>query len=38
MSTFDPSPSNPDDRPSAAELRKHKYLELEPGWQFTGFK
>ncbi|KAJ3987680.1 MAP kinase [Lentinula detonsa] len=28
---------NPDDRPSATELRKHKYLELPPGWTFTGF-
>ncbi|KAG7099154.1 hypothetical protein E1B28_001025 [Marasmius oreades] len=28
---------NPDERPSAAELRKHKYLELPPGWQFSGF-
>ncbi|KAJ8083942.1 mitogen-activated protein kinase kinase kinase [Marasmius tenuissimus] len=28
---------NPDERPTAAELRKHKYLELPPGWQFSGF-
>ncbi|KAJ3779123.1 kinase-like domain-containing protein [Lentinula raphanica] len=28
---------NPDDRPSATELRKHRYLELPPGWTFTGF-
>ncbi|KAF9076192.1 hypothetical protein BDP27DRAFT_1414728 [Rhodocollybia butyracea] len=28
---------NPDERPSAAELRKHKYLELPPGWVFNGF-
>lgn len=29
---------NPEDRPSAAELRKHPYLALQPGWIFTGFK
>ncbi|KAF5375044.1 hypothetical protein D9758_000365 [Tetrapyrgos nigripes] len=28
---------NPDERPSAAELRKHPYLELAPGWEFNGF-
>ncbi|KAJ3918295.1 MAP kinase [Lentinula edodes] len=28
---------NPDERPSATELMKHKYLELPPGWTFTGF-
>ncbi|KAJ7596945.1 MAP kinase [Mycena floridula] len=28
---------NPDERPSAIELRKHKYLELTPGWRFSGF-
>ncbi|KIK70895.1 hypothetical protein GYMLUDRAFT_301387 [Collybiopsis luxurians FD-317 M1] len=28
---------NPDERPSATELRKHKYLELRPGWVFNGF-
>jgi hypothetical protein len=28
---------NPDERPSAAELRKHRYLELPPGWIFPGF-
>ncbi|KAH9947148.1 Pkinase-domain-containing protein [Amylocystis lapponica] len=29
---------DPDERPSAAELRRHPYLELQPGWQFNGFK
>jgi mitogen-activated protein kinase kinase kinase len=28
---------NPDDRPTAAELRKHPYLALPPNWVFTGF-
>ncbi|KDR84893.1 hypothetical protein GALMADRAFT_217973 [Galerina marginata CBS 339.88] len=28
---------NPEERPSAAELRKHPYLILPPGWVFTGF-
>ncbi|KAJ2927143.1 hypothetical protein H1R20_g9928, partial [Candolleomyces eurysporus] len=28
---------NPDERPSAAELRKHRYLDLPPGWVFPGF-
>ncbi|KAF8905491.1 hypothetical protein CPB84DRAFT_1676576 [Gymnopilus junonius] len=28
---------NPDERPSATELRKHPYLILPPGWAFTGF-
>ncbi|EIM92594.1 kinase-like protein [Stereum hirsutum FP-91666 SS1] len=28
---------NPDERPSAAELRKHPYLVLPPDWMFTGF-
>ncbi|VDB86477.1 unnamed protein product, partial [Peniophora sp. CBMAI 1063] len=28
---------NPDERPTAAELRKHPYLELPPDWTFTGF-
>ncbi|KAI0320340.1 hypothetical protein OF83DRAFT_1105241 [Amylostereum chailletii] len=28
---------NPDERPSAAELRKHPYLTVPPGWTFTGF-
>ncbi|KAK0464912.1 MAP kinase [Desarmillaria tabescens] len=28
---------NPEERPSAQELRKHKYLTLDPDWQFTGF-
>ncbi|KAF8168199.1 hypothetical protein B0H34DRAFT_792833 [Crassisporium funariophilum] len=28
---------NPEERPSAAELRKHPYLLLPPGWVFTGF-
>ncbi|KAJ4486026.1 MAP kinase [Lentinula aciculospora] len=28
---------NPDERPTATELMKHKYLELPPGWTFTGF-
>ncbi|KAH9837026.1 Pkinase-domain-containing protein [Rhodofomes roseus] len=25
-------------RPSAAELRQHPYLELQPGWKFPGFQ
>jgi len=29
--------SNPEDRPSAAALRKHSYLILPPDWVFTGF-
>ncbi|EAU93145.2 STE/STE11 protein kinase [Coprinopsis cinerea okayama7 len=29
--------SNPDERPPAAELRLHPYLELPPGWTFTSF-
>ncbi|KAI0788655.1 Pkinase-domain-containing protein [Abortiporus biennis] len=29
---------NPDERPSAAELRNHPYLELQPDWTFNGFK
>ncbi|KAK7064298.1 MAP kinase [Favolaschia claudopus] len=28
---------NPEERPSAAELRKHPYLTLSPGWVFDGF-
>ncbi|KAF9568481.1 Pkinase-domain-containing protein [Agrocybe pediades] len=28
---------NPEDRPSAAELRKHPYLILPPDWVFTEF-
>ncbi|KAL0575828.1 mitogen-activated protein kinase kinase kinase [Marasmius crinis-equi] len=28
---------NPDDRPTAAELLKHEYLELPPDWKFSGF-
>ncbi|CDO73492.1 hypothetical protein BN946_scf185013.g127 [Trametes cinnabarina] len=30
--------ADPDLRPSAAELRRHPYLELQPGWTFNGFK
>jgi len=30
--------SNPDERPSATELRKHPYLTLRPDWVFEGFK
>ncbi|OCH94776.1 Pkinase-domain-containing protein [Obba rivulosa] len=29
---------DPDERPTAAELRLHPYLELQPGWTFNGFK
>ncbi|EIW53105.1 kinase-like protein [Trametes versicolor FP-101664 SS1] len=29
---------DPDDRPSAAELREHPYLQLPVGWTFTSFK
>jgi len=28
---------NPEERPSAAELRKHSYLSLPDNWEFTGF-
>ncbi|TDL13628.1 Pkinase-domain-containing protein [Rickenella mellea] len=28
----------PEDRPSASELRTHPYLVLRPGWTFKGFK
>ncbi|KAF9535368.1 hypothetical protein CPB83DRAFT_5940 [Crepidotus variabilis] len=28
---------NPDDRPSAAELRRHPYLSVPPDWIFNGF-
>ncbi|ETW87393.1 hypothetical protein HETIRDRAFT_407058, partial [Heterobasidion irregulare TC 32-1] len=28
---------NPDERPSAAELRKHPYLVVPPEWTFKGF-
>ncbi|KIJ45527.1 hypothetical protein M422DRAFT_166302 [Sphaerobolus stellatus SS14] len=27
----------PADRPTAAELRKHQFLDVKPGWTFTGF-
>ncbi|KAL6310140.1 kinase-like domain-containing protein [Sparassis latifolia] len=30
--------TNPDDRPTASELGRHPYLELQPGWQFNSFK
>ncbi|TBU45235.1 Pkinase-domain-containing protein [Dichomitus squalens] len=30
--------ADPDLRPTAAELRRHPYLELMPGWTFNGFK
>ncbi|KAH9944151.1 Pkinase-domain-containing protein [Epithele typhae] len=30
--------ADPDERPTATELRKHSYLELQPGWTFNGFK
>jgi hypothetical protein len=29
--------SNPDERPSAAELRRHPYLIRPPGWGFSDF-
>jgi hypothetical protein len=28
---------NPDERPTASELRRHRYLEPIPGWYFTSF-
>ncbi|KAF4605130.1 hypothetical protein EYR40_003913 [Pleurotus pulmonarius] len=28
---------NPEERPTASELRKHKYLTLPAGWVFSGF-
>ncbi|KAI0830586.1 Pkinase-domain-containing protein [Trametes gibbosa] len=30
--------ADPDERPSATELRRHPYLELQPGWSFVDFK
>ncbi|THG99911.1 hypothetical protein EW026_g2548 [Hermanssonia centrifuga] len=30
--------TKPDERPTASELRKHPYLELQPDWTFVGFK
>ncbi|KAI0375277.1 Pkinase-domain-containing protein [Pilatotrama ljubarskyi] len=30
--------ADPDERPTASELRRHPYLELQPGWTFNGFK
>jgi len=29
---------NPEERPTATQLRKHTYLTLPPGWMFNGFK
>lgn len=29
--------SDPEERPTAAELRKHSYLLLPSNWEFTGF-
>ena len=29
---------NPDERPTAGELRQHQYLVLPPGWKFSGFQ
>jgi hypothetical protein len=29
--------SNPEERPTATELRKHPYLLLPTDWEFTGF-
>ncbi|KAJ7071114.1 MAP kinase [Mycena amicta] len=29
---------NPEERPTAAELRRHAYLSVTPGWVFDGFK
>ena len=28
---------DPNERPSAAELRKHRYLNRPPGWVFSDF-
>jgi mitogen-activated protein kinase kinase kinase len=28
---------DPDERPTAAELRQHQYLIIPPGWEFTDF-
>ncbi len=28
---------DPNERPSAAELRKHQYLNRPPGWVFSDF-
>jgi len=28
---------NPNERPTAAELKEHPYLQLDPGWEFTDF-
>ena len=29
---------NPEERPTAGELRQHPYLVLPPGWEFRGFQ
>ncbi|KAF7310843.1 MAP kinase kinase kinase [Mycena chlorophos] len=29
---------NPEERPTAAELRRHSYLAVTPGWVFDGFE
>ena len=30
--------ANPEERPTAGELRQHPYLVLPPGWEFNGFQ
>jgi hypothetical protein len=32
-----PDNRDPNERPSAAELRKHRYLIRPPGWVFSDF-
>jgi hypothetical protein len=32
-----PDASDPNERPSATELRKHPYLNRPPGWMFSDF-
>lgn len=29
---------DPDERPTASALRRHRWLVLEPGWTFPGFR
>ena len=32
-----PDDRDPNERPSAAELRRHRYLNRPPGWVFSDF-
>lgn len=37
FSSDHPDDRDPNERPSAAELRKHRYLNRPPGWIFSDF-